>query len=308
MIVVFALLAQSLFIVQRVAQTRNVVGQVTVQRGGAGEMIALVEGTPVQNGDVVRAGAKSSAEFNWQDGTRWKLLANSHLVIQKSLFNSLKKNEVSRLELEEGQMLVRVVKNLAPDSRFEIKTPTALVYVRGAVFSVNVQGGVTDVHVVKGRADVSRFETGETESENSGQKPAFAALESQSAHVSASGVRVSAAKNQREFLGSTNLLLPALDVRSRGLEGGATLIEGRTEMGNRVSINGENVPLLGNGVFVKRMKAQSQITVGTVGGWKIESTDRYGATTTTSVFKSPATVALAEERKCIARTDAVAVL
>ena len=89
MIVVFALLAQSLFIVQRVAQTRNVVGQVTVQRGGAGEMIALVEGTPVQNGDVVRAGAKSSAEFNWQDGTRWKLLANSHLVIQKSLFNSL---------------------------------------------------------------------------------------------------------------------------------------------------------------------------------------------------------------------------
>ncbi|PQV63677.1 FecR family protein [Abditibacterium utsteinense] len=269
LIVVFGLLAQSLFIVQRVAQAKWVKGQVMVQRNGVGDFAILSEGSPVQSGDVVRTGAQSSAEFSWQDGTRWKLNPSSRLVIKKSLFNSLKKEEVSRFDLEEGQVLVRVVKNLAPTSSFEVETPNALVGVQDAILSVSAQQGETDVSVFKGSAEVSQ----------SGKNSRFSAMKGQGAKVSASGIQIRATENQSEFLAPPTLLLPELEVKLRTLQGGALWLKGHTEVGNRVSINGEGVPLLGNGVFVKRIEANAKVS----GGWKIESTDRYGATA--SVFK-----------------------
>ncbi len=265
LIVVCGLFAQSLFIVQRVALTERVTGQVTLQRGGEGNFTLMPEGASVHSGDVVRTGTQSSTEFRWADGTRWKLAPNSLLVIKKALSNSLKRNELSRIDLEQGQVLVRLVKNLGPNSSFEVKTPNALVTGRGTIFSVSTQSGVTDVSVWKGRADIQEI----------GKNSQLSALMGQKARVSLLGVQISNAKSQNEFLASPTLLSPDLKINWEHLENGGLLLKGRTEAGNRVLIDGKSVPVLGNGMFLRHLSAGSNSANGS---WKIQSTDRFGAT------------------------------
>jgi hypothetical protein len=270
LIVVFVLLAQSLFIVQRVAVARNVSGQVAVQRGGAGNFTPIVAGAALKSGDAVRTGAKSEAEFAWQDGTRWKLSPNSSLTIQTALFNPAKKSEVSRLRLESGRILVRVVRPMPLASRFEIETPNALTTVRGTILSVAVIGTETQVKVFQGRVDVSDAGGTRIASITPGQKVRASLLD----------FKTSPDTDQSEFLAQPTFLKPELQIQARPAAPGTALITGQTEAGNRVTIGGAKVPVLPTGRFFKRVKVgdgQSK--------WKIESTDKHGAKTV--VWQAP---------------------
>lgn len=277
LIVIFVLLAQSLFIVQRVALARNVSGQVTVQRGGAGAFTPLSTGAAIKSGDTVRTGAKSEAEFAWQDGTRWKLSPDSSLTVQTALFNPAKKSEVSRLRLESGQVLVRVVRPMPLASRFEIETPSALATVRGTIFRVAVLGAQTQVKVFQGRVEVSDPGGARKISITPGQKVRASILD----------FKTSADPDQSEFLAQPTFLKPELQVQVRSAAPGTALLSGQTEAGDRVTIDGVKVPVLGTGHFLKRVKIGDGQAK-----WKIESTDRHGAKTV--VWQSPPALCDAE--------------
>lgn len=261
LIVVFVFLTQSLFVVQRVAVARSVSGQVTVQRGGSGALEPLSVGADIKSGDIVRTGAGSEAEFAWKDGTRWTLLPVSQLVIEKALLNPPKKTENSQFRLDSGQVLMRVVRSMAPASRFAIETPYAVALVRGTIFSVSVDKNSTEVKVFRGEVEVFSSNRAEKRSIGSGQKVRASLL----------GSKTVADADYSDFLARPAFLKPELQVEVRQLDDNKVLLTGQTEVGNAVTIDGIKVRVLGTGSFVKRVKIGSKNAA-----WKIESTDKHG--------------------------------
>lgn len=282
LILVGVLLSQSLFIIQRVATVRNASGQVAVQRGGQNTFVPLASGAGLKSGDVVRTGPKSWAEFGWRDGTRWKLGANSLLTFEKAQFNPARSSEVARFYLQNGQIVMRVVRPTTPSSRFEIETPHAIANVRGSVFRVAVDQFATQIQVLQGQVDVTNPNRGEIRSIKPGQ----------SVRASMLDLKISNNLDQRGFLAEPALLRPELEVSARRLEGDHALLSGKTEAGDSVTIDGTPVTVLGNGDFFKRLAIGPQSP-----GWMVESRDKYGAKN--SVWQPPPTLPLleAKERK-----------
>ena len=259
LIVVFVLLAQSLFIVQRIAQAGDVRGRVEVQRAGAGQFAALASNQTVAVGDVVRTGKDGSAEFTWADKTRWRLAPDTQLTIAKASANSAKKAEVSLFKLDAGKVFVRIVKSLTPDSKFEVQTPTAVAAVRGTVFSVEIVNGQTRVETFAGHVKVSAG--GREEMVDPGREGTAGA--GQIALDKASGA---------DFRAQPDLIRPGLDVRVKALGNGA-IVQGATEAGDVLKIDGKAAQVLGNGAFVQRVKLAPGHNQ-----WTVVSTDKHGAT------------------------------
>ena len=258
LIVVFVLLAQSLFIVQRVAQANDVKGTVEVQRAGQGGFAALASGGIVAVGDVVRTGKDGQAEFTWADKTRWRLAPGTQLTVAKASINSAKKAEISQFKLDSGKVFVRIVKSLTPDSKFEIETPTAVAAVRGTVFSVEVKGGQTRVETFAGHVKVS-----------SGGKEAMVDPGKEGT-TGASQIQMGAADGAA-FKSQPDLIRPDLEVRVKQV-GKIALVQGATEAGDKLQIGGKSVKVLGTGGFVQRVDLAPGHNQ-----WTIVATDKHGA-------------------------------
>ncbi|MBW3637221.1 MAG: FecR family protein [Armatimonadetes bacterium] len=269
LIAIFGLLAQSLFVVQRIAQAEAVTGQVWVQRAREGKWSPLASGATIVRGDVVRTEKSSGAGFKWRDGTQWKLGEQTQLRLKKGMVDSAKGSEISQFDLASGKVWVRGVKGLSAASRFEVETPTGVASAREGVWSVEAKVGATHVAVLRGEVEVSTSQGAEKATLRANQK----------AVVTVSGLTVSSGVSPNEFESQTSLVKPHLEVRLKRLGDGFALLHGETEAGNRVRVDGENVVVLGTGGFFKRVKlAPGQ------NRWKIESTDRHGETS--SVTKS----------------------
>jgi hypothetical protein len=282
LIVLFALMTQSLVIIQRIASADKVSGHVWVQRGGDGAFAALTLGAPVKTSDVIRTDADGTAEFKWMDGTRWKVMPKSEITVKKSTFNTLKKAEQNELRLTTGKVFIRIMKALAPASRFEVETPTAVAAVRGTIFSVEVVDGKTKVDVFRGHVKVSSLGEGST-----GEKmiePGQEAVSSGSDALQA----VAATNADAEFKAQASIVQPELQADVKALADGKALVRGNTEKGNTLTINGQSVRILGNGTFLQRVTLQPGNNTFT-----IISTDRHGGTTTvTRTIALPGTAAL----------------
>ena len=264
LLVIFALLTQSLVIVQRLAVAENVTGRIEVQRNGRGEFRALASRDFIKTGDIVRSNAESEAEFVWADGTRWKMMPNTQLRVKKASSNLIQHVDNSQLELERGKVFLRVAKPLKANSQFSIKTPHARVDVTGTVFSVAEQKEGTRVEVFKGVVRVQALaQNGVVQSiapnkwaligENIQSWPADAAM-------------------RETFQQHSNIALPQLDASLQNNNDGTFIINGNTESSDRVTINGESVRTLGNGVFRRKLPRPES------GQFIVISTDIHGAT------------------------------
>jgi hypothetical protein len=270
LIIVFAMLSQALFIVQRVAVTEELSGHVGVQRGGKGNFQPLSRNSFVKMSDVVRAEGDGMAEFKWSDGTRLRLTPNSQLTIKKVSYNSLKKADSSQFKLTSGKVYVRIVKPLARDSHFEVETPTAVAAVRGTIFSVEVKDGKTEVAVYKGTVKVS--------SHNGKQRQEEIIEPGEVVQSSAPGIlktvpsRVEAA----EFESQPSIVQPELSASIKPLkDGDGAILMGQTEAGDKVTVNGRSVRVFGNGVFRMRLDEKSCHN-----DFVITTTDKHGAQAT----------------------------
>ena len=263
LIVLFALMAQSLFLVTRIAHTRWARGQVEVLRSGQSDWNTVTAGTPVKAGDTLRTGSDGRAEFAWADGTRWKLDPNTRLLVQRAFGSSVRGGEQTQFRLESGKVWVRVVKRLDGNSSFRIETPSAIASVRGTVWSIEVAGADTLVRVWKGFVDVSAANT------KTRVSSAFKAL------VSDSGIELQSASSsdQAAFELQDDLTRPELEVGVK-LGQRSAILSGHTEAGDRLMLGSEPLSVLNNGAFITRVPL-----VQGHNEWKLTATDLHGETT-----------------------------
>ena len=268
LIVVFALLTQSLVIVQRLAKADKVKGLVEVRRNKKTEWKALSNGGLIKTGDTVRSGNNGTAEFRWADGTRWKIMPLTEIKVKKSTFNMVKKADQSQLQLTTGKVFIRIIKALKPTSRFEVETPTAVAAVRGTIFSVEVKNGKTSVAVFKGAVKVTSSNEGKR-AENT-INPGRMAVSGEAGEVKEEGCEF----ESKEFTAQSTIVQPELQATTKPLDGNRILVSGTTEVGNKVTVNGEKVRVLGNGSFRYRALAEK------VSDFTIVSTDKHGVSAT----------------------------
>ena len=260
LIVVFALLAQSLLIVQRIAQAQDVHGIVEVQRQGQGEFQLLADHQAVAVGDVVRTGANGHVEFVWADQTRWKLMPGSQMTVANATTNAARHTENARFQLDEGKLFVRIVKPVQAGSTFQVRTPNATARVTGTVFSIEVQpGGATCVQSYAGQVQM----------ESAGHQALIAAG---TAGVTGADSIEMMPMSGDDFRAQPDLIRPSLSARAQALKGAAAFVTGSTEAGNRVEINGKPALVLGNGGFGRRFSLEPGVNQ-----WTIVATDKHGA-------------------------------
>lgn len=258
LIVLFCLMAQSLFIVARLASAKSVTGTVEVKRAGENVFQPIVQGEAVKAGDEVRTGKNGRAQFAWADGTRWKIEPNTRLKIERAAIDSWHKTEHTQFHLDEGKVFVRVVKPLASGSSFGIETPLAFATVRGTVWSIEVRSGQTCVGVWKGFVEVS----------GQGSEPQIV-RPGHEAIAGMGGVQLQTA-NDAAFQAQSDLLRPSLEAQVE-LGTGEASLNGQTEAGNSLLLNGQPLAVLNNGVFLRRAALKTGHNQ-----WTITATDKHG--------------------------------
>ena len=263
LIVVFALLAQSLFLVQRLAQTSDVQGVAEVQRGGKGDFARLVAGQTVAVGDVVRTGSNGNVEFLWADKTRWKLMPNSQLTVANATHNSARGNENSRFQLDEGKLFVRIVKPFRKGSSFEVQTPRAVAKATGTVFSVEAMpSGATCIETYAGQVQI----------ESDGHQATVTAGTAGTAGTTGPDSIEMTPISGADFRAWPELIRPALDARVQKTSGATVWVRGETEPGDALEINGQRALILSNGSFARRFTLAPGRN-----RWQIAATDKHGA-------------------------------
>jgi hypothetical protein len=244
LIVVFCLMTQSLVIIQRLARAEKLTGLVEVQRSGKGSFQPLAEGDMIKTSDVVRSGDNGVAEFKWADGTRWKIMPRTEITVKKSTHNSLKKADQSQLKLTAGKVFIRIVKALKPASQFEVETPTAVAAVRGTIFSVEYRNGKSEVAVFKGKVQVR------SGVDEAAITPGQAAVSTAPSELAVAQDKAASA----DFASQQSIVLPELEAKIEALSSGAIWVQGQSESGDKVLINGRPARVLGNGMFRYRLK------------------------------------------------------
>jgi hypothetical protein len=128
--------------VKRTVTVTKTSGEVMVKNPGPGSWAPAKEGDILKEGAFIKTGAGAKAALN-VDGTGQTATVD---LSEKSLvsFATLVKDNVTGmkktlLDLSVGQVLIKAEKLDTPDSKFEVKTPTSVVGVRGTKFSVKVE-------------------------------------------------------------------------------------------------------------------------------------------------------------------------
>jgi len=143
MIVLLAVCAGSVCAdqVMRTARVQEVSGIVEVKIG-SGNWKAAMAGTVLQQGDFIRTKAKSSAVLKLEgqvETAEVEVQPNSQLLIRELKEDKTKGTQNTLLDLAMGKVLVTAQKLHAGESKFEVKTPTSIVGIRGTIFEVGVE-------------------------------------------------------------------------------------------------------------------------------------------------------------------------
>jgi hypothetical protein len=109
-------------------------------RSNGGDWKAAADGMIILPGDEVKTADRNSVEVLMDDGKtgRVEIKEGSLFRIQKAETDSVTGDKTTLLDLAMGKILVKV-ESLKGNSRFEVRTPTALTGVRGTVFEVTVK-------------------------------------------------------------------------------------------------------------------------------------------------------------------------
>ena len=122
------------------AKVLEVQGEAKFLRPGTSEWAALEKNMILSEGDSVKTARESQVRLELSGGAKM----GEVLVREESQFklatlrhDQAKKTENTLLDVEIGNVLVKAEK-LDGDSKFEVKTPTSIVGVRGTTFEVQV--------------------------------------------------------------------------------------------------------------------------------------------------------------------------
>ena len=128
--------------VVRNATIIEVVGKAGVRTTTSKTWEAAEPGKVLSEGDVVRTQGDSLVVLQLDEGgerATVDMSENTQLGILELSKNQEKKSTKTLLDLAVGKILIQVDKLRKEKSKFEIKTPTSIVGVRGTTFAVEVQ-------------------------------------------------------------------------------------------------------------------------------------------------------------------------
>lgn len=138
------------------ARVEEVSGPVEVQTGGQEEWAAVQEESVLGSGDSVRTGDGASLSLDFTEETVTRVEPNAQVKILEATVASEGEKQVIVLRQDSGVTHNKVQKLPSADSRFEIRTPAAVISVRGTEFIVDVaEDGTTAVDVIEGLVHVT---------------------------------------------------------------------------------------------------------------------------------------------------------
>jgi len=170
-----------------VGQFISVAGEVT--QTTAGVVVRPVEKSPIQAKDLIVTGERSAASLVFDDESTISLSENAKLEVEEFTIRDNVRRGLFSLAI--GRLVADVRKFVGGDSRFEVRSPTAVAGVRGTGFALAVAmvGGqmTTTVTCTVGSLSVSALST-------TGAVVATTTIVAgQTAVVTATGITVSAA-------------------------------------------------------------------------------------------------------------------
>ena len=121
----------------QIARVDKTTGQATVQRGAVS--LPIKSGDPLYVGDVIATGASGSIDLTFRDSTTFSTGPNSELSLRQFRFEPANSTGEMLAEVNRGTLSVmsgKLVKG-SPGA-MKIKTPTAVLNVRGTTFLVKV--------------------------------------------------------------------------------------------------------------------------------------------------------------------------
>lgn len=118
-----------------VAEIIHMQGSVQVLRSGS-VLSGLAAGTSLRAGDQIRTGIQSTLTLKFIDASRLLVSPDSKLSIESLLIFGKTRMTETRLQVDAGGVDSHVAKQQGAASRYEIKTPTLNLGVRGTDFQV----------------------------------------------------------------------------------------------------------------------------------------------------------------------------
>ncbi|MDC6166754.1 FecR family protein, partial [Paucibacter sp. XJ19-41] len=118
---------------------------------------ALSAGTELRAGDQLRTGAQSSISLRFVDGSRLLIAPDSRLTLEQLLVYGRSALPAMQLRLDQGGADSRVQPDAAQPPRYEMRTPSVNLGVRGTEFRVQLgAAGQTRVQVLSGAVAADR--------------------------------------------------------------------------------------------------------------------------------------------------------
>jgi hypothetical protein len=147
-----------------VARISLIQGDVSVQRGDAGDWAAAALNQPLVGGDRISTGDGSKAELQLDHSNILRLGNNAHAKIATLERTQIERTQIDRAQIQRAQIQVQVGQGLAyytffndSEAEVEIDTPNAAIRPTSneGVYRVEVHGFETQVIVRAGAADIS---------------------------------------------------------------------------------------------------------------------------------------------------------
>ncbi len=143
---ILLVLAAAIFLdaeeIMRKAALVEITGTVLVKTPDKDELIPASKGMALGEADIVITKDASLATVEIESGegkAKVDVQENSQVLILELAKDSATGKETTLLDLAVGKIFIKVDKLKEENSKFEVKTPTSVVGVRGTKFSVQVE-------------------------------------------------------------------------------------------------------------------------------------------------------------------------
>jgi uncharacterized membrane protein YgcG len=149
----FALSAfgQAALAAEKVGQTTLVVEKVIGKQ--VQEVRRLVTADPVHDAELLKSGAASAAAILLLDGTELALGADAEIVLDEFVYDQ--NTSAGKMILNVAVGTMRFATGIMPKPAYEIRTPSAVISVRGTIFTTHVTlAGTTFLAVEEGAIHV----------------------------------------------------------------------------------------------------------------------------------------------------------
>jgi len=127
---------------KRTASIVSIDGSAQVKPAGQAGFSAASVGMVLNEGDTIKTASKSQVLLN-VDGkgqtATVEVKENSQMLLAELLVDAKGGSSKTLLDLAMGEVLIKAQKVHGEESKFEVKTPTSIVGVRGTTFNVKVE-------------------------------------------------------------------------------------------------------------------------------------------------------------------------